>query len=523
MAVSYSQLVNKNGTIYNTATGQGYSTPAQLAADLGVSASAINWNNIASNPNWQPQSQSSQQSSSSSSSQQSSSAPATTTNNSTASWNLSSWQMGSNGWATQPVLTIDGQNYTFATPQEYIDKMQGLQGANASTFIGQFQSALPYWQTTTAGKTSSSQTQNQQPSQTTTQTASGLQMPSTVSYQDLVNNNGTIYNTKTGQGYSTPDQLAQAMGIPTSSIQWNQISAGTATSASSASSSSGVPQMFLAADGHTVTDAQGNYISLQQYQQLTGQTGVDSSKLNWDFVNKSPAPNPATNKSTTLPSTGDPNLDNLQNALASTPTGSSQVDPNAQLTPADVQNFLDQATAQVSPYYQSQITSIRDQLNQNLDSMQKQYELGIQADQAKFQQNLASSRETAAGNGLAFSGVRGLQELNAGNAETNTEAQAAQTAADNAQKAITSTEQQIGTRNLANLSFPGMTEYTASTADNGSLNAGRTLPFTTGLSTGGDIVGTQTYDQNRDISNLQNYMEQQAVASRTLNFNPTTA
>lgn len=54
MATSYDQLVNKSGTIYNTSTGAGYSTPDQLAADLGVQSSGIQWNQIASNADYIP-------------------------------------------------------------------------------------------------------------------------------------------------------------------------------------------------------------------------------------------------------------------------------------------------------------------------------------------------------------------------------------------------------------------------------------------------------------------------------------
>lgn len=73
--------------------------------------------------------------------------PAPAAANISQAWNLSAWQMGPGGWATQPVLTIGGQDFKFATPQEYADKMQSanLQGANASTFIGQFQNSVPYW------------------------------------------------------------------------------------------------------------------------------------------------------------------------------------------------------------------------------------------------------------------------------------------------------------------------------------------------------------------------------------------
>lgn len=46
MAVNYGQLENRNGTIYNTATGKGYSDPTALASALGVNSSQIQWGNI---------------------------------------------------------------------------------------------------------------------------------------------------------------------------------------------------------------------------------------------------------------------------------------------------------------------------------------------------------------------------------------------------------------------------------------------------------------------------------------------
>jgi len=50
----YSQLVNKAGTIYNTQTATGYSSPGQLAADLGVTPDQIQWGQIKSDPNYAP-------------------------------------------------------------------------------------------------------------------------------------------------------------------------------------------------------------------------------------------------------------------------------------------------------------------------------------------------------------------------------------------------------------------------------------------------------------------------------------
>jgi len=44
---NYPNLRNKNGTIYDKATGKQYANPAQLATDLGISPDKINWGAIA--------------------------------------------------------------------------------------------------------------------------------------------------------------------------------------------------------------------------------------------------------------------------------------------------------------------------------------------------------------------------------------------------------------------------------------------------------------------------------------------
>lgn len=58
MAVQYSDLVlktiNGNPTVFNTKTGQGYATPQQLATDLGISPTAIQWGSIQKNESYQP-------------------------------------------------------------------------------------------------------------------------------------------------------------------------------------------------------------------------------------------------------------------------------------------------------------------------------------------------------------------------------------------------------------------------------------------------------------------------------------
>jgi len=67
-------------------------------------------------------------------------------NTPSSEWNLSKWQTtGQGSWRNQPILTINGTQYRFNSPQEYINKMKGLTGSNAQKFIGQFQNVLGEW------------------------------------------------------------------------------------------------------------------------------------------------------------------------------------------------------------------------------------------------------------------------------------------------------------------------------------------------------------------------------------------
>jgi len=67
--------------------------------------------------------------------------------NSNITWNLSSWTSSGSNWTKQPVLTINGQQYIFNTPQEYINKLNELKSGGATgnldLFASQFQNIVP--------------------------------------------------------------------------------------------------------------------------------------------------------------------------------------------------------------------------------------------------------------------------------------------------------------------------------------------------------------------------------------------
>lgn len=155
-----------------------------------------------------------------------------------------------------------------------------------------------------------------------------------VSYGSLVNKNGTIYNIQTGQGYSTPAALAADLGVPVGSIQWGSIQSnpnwsptstfggtpptptptpqpnptptptptptpqsnpttGTPANTGTTNTNPATPQFYKPGPGQpgydannpqAVYDSAGNYVSLAQYQQATGQTGVPTNEINWQYV-----------------------------------------------------------------------------------------------------------------------------------------------------------------------------------------------------------------------------------------------
>lgn len=217
-------------------------------------------------------------------------------------------------------------------------------------------------------------------------------------------------------------------------------------------------------------------------------------------------------------STGDSNLDEILNKLQEQITNAQangqMVNPNIELTPADVQKFLDQAKNEIDPYYASQINAISGDLTRNLTDLQKSYELQKQQYESDFQKNLSGKREQLAGAGLAFSGNRGAQEAGMV-ADTNRQLEAsAQSAASKAGDILAGVEQKVGSRNLASLTMPNLVQYQASNAGNGGFNTARTLDF----SRTGNITGDLEYSQNRDVRNLSDYLQGQEIKRRTLNF-----
>lgn len=227
---------------------------------------------------------------------------------------------------------------------------------------------------------------------------------------------------------------------------------------------------------------------------------------------------PAGSAQQQLSPTGDPLLDKVLTAIDQMiqdhASQGNMINPNIEITPEVAQQFLDQATNEISPYYQSQINTIKDDLQRSLSTMQQQYDLNKQQAEADFKQSLSNKRETLAGGGLAFSGVRGQQEGELASTASNTQAQNALTTTSRLQDLLSSANQTIGSNNLSGLTMPNLTGYQATTAGVGGFTPGDSLDLT--MPTG--TTGTLEYNQRGDIRSLTDFLKQQEIQRRTLNF-----
>ena len=66
-------------------------------------------------------------------------------------WSITKWKVKNGTWVTQPILTVNGKQFTYPTPQGYIDKLIALKAVRAykrfDTHIAKFQAALKVWGT----------------------------------------------------------------------------------------------------------------------------------------------------------------------------------------------------------------------------------------------------------------------------------------------------------------------------------------------------------------------------------------
>jgi len=99
-------------------------------------------------------------------------------------------------------------------------------------------------------------------------------------------------------------------------------------------------------------------------------------------------------------------LDGLNTIIENNNSAGNVINPDIELTPEEIQAFLDQAVEELDPYYSSYIESIKTDLTADIKQLQESYNLTKEQRLADFQASLAGRREAEATGGTIFSGGR---------------------------------------------------------------------------------------------------------------------
>lgn len=219
--------------------------------------------------------------------------------------------------------------------------------------------------------------------------------------------------------------------------------------------------------------------------------------------------------------TGVPELDAIYKRLSQfiedLVASGQTINPNIELTPETIQGFLDQATAEIGPFFANQIELVREDLDRAIGDLQRTFEFEKTRAESIFKQNLAVQGERFAGAGTIISGQRGREQQELVQGQQRSLDFATESAASAAAQATAGAEAAIGTRNLAGLNLPGFQLSQVSLAGRGGFTAGdRRLSFFD--PTGRDVTGSLEFQERADIRSLADFLKQQEIQKRVLSF-----
>ena len=180
-----------------------------------------------------------------------------------------------------------------------------------------------------------------------------------------------------------------------------------------------------------------------------------------------PPVQPPTNQPVSV--TGNPALDAIYKEIEDIVAKMGQINPKANITPAMLDNFYNQAVQNMSPYYKEQLNMIRNDLTTSAKYLNEQYESQRDRAAQDFRQSLGLSRERDAGAGLAFSGAGTRRELETTSALNRSLEDMYRTTESNLSSRLLDTESKIGTAALPSL--PSLNMYRASNLGKGAITS----------------------------------------------------
>lgn len=198
--------------------------------------------------------------------------------------------------------------------------------------------------------------------------------------------------------------------------------------------------------------------------------------------------------------------DQLAQYLQKLQTNGQVINPNVQLDPEHVAQFLAQAQGEIHPYYAGQLKLAQDSLSNTLGYDVSQ--LNNQEAQAErgYNDNLRTLGESAADQGFAQSGIRKRNESDLAYNTQNTIDQNRSALSYNAGNQARSFAQQYGTEALPGMDINGAPQVTAGQSGFGR-SAGSLPLYQLSPEIYQGLTGSQQYQERADVANRQSQLE----------------
>lgn len=206
----------------------------------------------------------------------------------------------------------------------------------------------------------------------------------------------------------------------------------------------------------------------------------------------------------------------LNDYLAKLQQNGQVLNPNIQLDPTHVAQFLSQAQSEINPYYAGQLKLAQDDLSRSLTNAQQTNSANEASTQRAYSSSLRTLGENAADQGFAQSGIRNRQE---GDLATNTQATLDAGRRDlnfGATNAASGFARQYGTAALPSMNIGATPQVSTGESTFGS--SGRQLPlYQLSPDVYNGLTGSQQYQQQADITNRASQLEGAFNSNQAIN------
>jgi len=250
-------------------------------------------------------------------------------------------------------------------------------------------------------------------------------------------------------------------------------------------------------------------IASLQTQQQPLQTGTQQPLVNDIFNNSKNA-----ELINSLSSTDRVLFEQASKSLEKAIEGGKVVNPNIEISPAQLKQFYSQAETELDPFYKEQFATLKGDLDLSLARMNEDYTKSIQRAEDPFKQALAQQAEAEAGQGTAFSSERNRREATNILGQNQALGDAFEGVQRSGQDLLRGFEGQVGTDKARQINLPS---FSPSTASAGGLTAGAPRQLDSGLS-GGISFGTVGAARETALRGRQNQLEQSFRTNRVLDF-----